>query len=137
MLKTVADNELVALAVLKQKLQQKPPTATVVKEQVAIPNLEAMMEALKAKFPDKSLPGAEICSKISDVFSQLATASTAYGKAVAGIAELADEITPDQLTMLLCAATMPAIQVVVPGKLIPSLTSPPHPMLSLQQPSGK
>ena len=82
-----------------------------------------MTEALKAKFPDKSLPGTEVCSKISDIFSQLATGSTVYGKAAAGIAELADKITPDQLTMLLCMVTMTAIQVVVPGKLIQESSS--------------
>ena len=124
-LNTVAYKELTALATLKRKLQQKPPTAAVVKEQAAIPDLEAITETLKAKFPDQSLPGTEVCNKISSVFSQLATASKMYGEAAAGIAELANLVIPDQLTMLLCAATMPAIQVVVPEKLIPPLATPP------------
>ena len=75
-----------------------------------------------------------MCSKIGDIFSQLATASKAYGEAAEGIAELADTITPDQLTMLLCAAT---IQVIVPGKLIPPLTSPPSPPAEPTTTAGK
>ena len=55
----------------------------------------------------------------------MATAGKAYSEAAANIAELANLVTPEQLTMLLCAATMPAIQVVVPGKLIPPLATPP------------
>ena len=126
-LNTITDKELTELAVLKWWLQPKPPTATVTKEQTEIPDLEAITDALKKKFPKQSLPGKEVCNKISDVFINLAAASKLYGEVAAGLTELANLVTPDQLTMLLCAATMPSIQVVVPGKLISPLTTPPPP----------
>ena len=87
------------------------------KEQTTVPDLEMITETLKKKFPEQSLPRKEVCSKISDVFANLAAASKSYGEAAAGLVELVNLVSPDQLMMLLCAAAMPAIQVVVPGSL--------------------
>ena len=124
-LDTIADKQFSELAVMKCKLCEKPPKATVVKEGVKIPILEDFTETLEKKFPKKSLPDIETCIKIGKVFLKLASASKAYSEAASEIAELANEIEPDQMTMLLCAATLPTIQVVIPGQLVSPIATPP------------
>ena len=124
-LDTIADNKLSELAIMRGKLREKPPKCTVVKERVQIPTLEDFTETLKRKLPKKGLPDTETCSKIGDDFSNLAAASKAYSEAASGIAELANEIEPDQMTMLLCAATLPVIQIVIPGQLLSPIATPP------------
>ena len=126
-LDTVADKEFSELKVMKTKLREKPPQGTVVKEGIKIPTLEDFTETMLKKLPKRNLPDSKTCSKIGDVFSKLASASKAYSKAASGIAELASEIEPDQMTMLLCAATLPAIQIVIPGQLLSPLATPPPP----------
>ena len=103
---------------MKNKLCEKPPQGTVVKEGIKIPTLKDFTETMKKKLPMKNLLDSETCCKIGDVFLKLATASKAYSEAAPGIAELASEIEPDQMTTLLCAATLPAIQIVIPGQLL-------------------
>ena len=122
---TIADKEFSELKVMKNKLRGKPPQGTVVKEGIKIPTLEDFIETMKKKLTKRDLPDSETCSKIGNVFSKLASASKAYSEAASGIAELAGEIEPDQMTMLLCAATLPAIQIVILGQLLSPLATPP------------
>ena len=82
---------------------------------------------MKKKLPKRDLPDSQTCSKIGNIFLRLASASKAYSEAASGIAGLADEIEPDQMTMLLCAATLPAIQIVILGQLLSPLATPPPP----------
>ena len=124
-LDTIADKEFSELNVMKNKLCEKPPQGTVVKEGIKIPTLEDFTETMKKKLPKKNLPDSETCRKIGDVFSKLASASKEYSDAASGIAELASEIEPDQMTMLLCAATLPAIQIVIQGQLLSPIATPP------------
>ena len=79
----------------------------------------------KEQCPSQSIPDNEVCTQIADVFFKLAAAHKAYGEAAERIAELASLITPKQYTVLLVASTMPTIQVVVPGQMVGSLTTPP------------
>ena len=126
-LDTIANKEFSELKVMKTKLREKPPQGTVVKEGIKIPTLEDFTKTMKKKLPKRDLPDSETCSKIGDIFSKLASASKAYSEATSGIAELAGEIELDQMTMLLCAATLPAIQIVIPGQLLSPLATPPPP----------
>ena len=82
---------------------------------------------MQKRLPKTNLPDAKTCSKIADVLSSLAAASKAYSEAASVIAELAGEINPDQMTMLLSAATLPAIQIVIPGQLLSPIHTPPPP----------
>ena len=136
-LDTIADKEFSELKVMKTKLREKPPQGTVVKEGIKIPTLEDFTKTMKKKLPKRDLPDSETCSKIGDVFSKLASASKAYSKAASGITELAGEIEPDQMTMLLCAATLPAIQIVIPGQLLSPLATPPPPQSAASTTMGK
>ena len=136
-LDTIADKQFSELAVMKRKLCKKPPTAMVVKEGVQIPTLEDFTETLKKRFPKKSLPDTETCSKIGKVFLKLASTSKAYSETAFGIAELANEIEPDQMTILLCAATLPTIQVVIRGQLVSPIATPPLPQSAASTTMGK
>ena len=124
-LDTIADKEFSELKVMKTKLREKPPQGTVVKESIKIPTLEDFTKTMKKKLPKRDLPDSTTCSKIGDIFLKLASTSKAYSKAASAIAELAGKIEPDQMTMLLCAATLPAIQIVIPGQLLSPLATPP------------
>ena len=125
---TIANKEFSELKVMKTKLREKPPQGTVVKESIKIPTLEDFTETMKKKLPKRDLLDSETCSKIGDIFSKLASASKAYSEAASAITELAGKIELDQMTMLLCAATLPAIQIVIPGQLLsPLATAPPLP----------
>ena len=126
-LDTVTDKKFSEFQVMKTKLRKKSPKSKVVKEKTKIPTLEDFMDTMQKRLPTTNLPNAETCFKIANVFSNLAEASRAYSQAASGIAELAGEITPDQMTMLLSAATLPAIQIVIPGQLSPISTPPPPP----------
>ena len=126
-LDTITDKQFSKLKVMKTKLREKPPQGTVVKENIKKPTLEDFTDTMRKRLPKKDLPNSETCRKIGDVFSSLAAASKAYSKAASGIAELAGEIKPDQMTMLLSAATLPAIQIVILGQLLSPISTPPPP----------
>ena len=124
-LDTITDKEFSELKVMKTKLREKPPQGTVVKENIKIPTLEDFTETMQKRLPKRDLPDSETCSKISNVFPSLEFTSKAYSEATSEIAELAGEIEPDQMTMLLSAATLPAIQIIIPGQLLSPIATPP------------
>ena len=136
-LDTVTDKKFSELQVMKTKLCEKPPESKVVKENKKIPTLEDFTDTMQKRLPTTNLPNAETCFKIANVFSNLAEASRAYSQAASGIAELAGEITPDQMTMLLSAATLPAIQIVIPGQLLSPISTPPPPPSAASTTLGK
>ena len=89
--------------------------------------LKTISTTLKGNFPSQNLPDSEVCDKIGEVFAKLSKANKAYAEAAEGLDDLSTLVTLEQYTMLLTAATMPAIQIVVPGKLITPLAAPPPP----------
>ena len=94
-LDTITDKQFVELKVMKTKLRKKPPQSTVVKENIIILTLEDFTDTMQRRLPKENLPDAEPCSKIANVFLNLADASRAYSQVASGIAELAGEINPD------------------------------------------
>ena len=126
-LATIVNPQMTNLAVMAQWLKPAPASSSIVQEKREIPDLETISTTLKDKFPSQSLPDSEICEKIGKVFAKPSKANKAYAEAAEGLADLSTLVTPEQYTMLLNAATTPAIQIVVPGKLITPLTDPPPP----------
>ena len=126
-LATITNPQMTELAVMAQQLKPAPASSTIVKEKRKVPDLETISTTLKNKFPSQSLPDSEVCEKIGEVFSKLSKANKAYAEAAEGLADLSTLVTPEQYTMLLTTATTPAIQIVVPGKLIASFATPPLP----------
>ena len=127
-LETVANPQMMDLAVMARRLQPANPSSTIVKEKKTTPDLETMKKALQDMFPAQSLPNKEVCAMIGEVFAKLATANKAYAEAAELLADLSTLVTPEQYTMLLMTATTPAIQIVVPGQLMsPVSACPLHP----------
>ena len=126
-LDTITDKQFSELKVMKTKLCDKPPQSTVVKENTIILTLEDFKDTMQKRLPKTNLPDAKTCLKIADVFSNLADTSRAYSQAASGKAELAGKINPDQMMMLLSAATLSAIQIVIPGQLLSPISTPPPP----------
>ena len=130
-MKTITDKDLREITVMAKCLKPTPPRTKVSKEKTKVPDLETVMNTLIKKFPGHSLPDTSTCEKIGDIFAQLSIAHKAYSKAAEGLAELSTLVTPEQFTMLLTATTTPAIQLIIPGLLMSSLSTTPP-----QQPSA-
>ena len=127
-LETVANPQMTDLTVMAWCLQPANPSSTIVKEKKTTPDLETMKKALQDMFPAQSLPNKEVCAMIGEVFAKLGTANKAYTEAAELLADLSTLVTPEQYTMLLTAATTPAIQIVVPGQLMSPVSAwPPSP----------
>ena len=123
-LEAVCNKEMRQLSVMAKRLQPSPATTRVTKEDKSIPDAEAIVVALRDRHPSAELPDRNTCAKIGEVFNNIHAAHKAYAKAAEGLAELATEVTPQQYTMLITAAVMPAIQITVPGELLSPLTEP-------------
>ena len=117
------------VAVMAKRLKPKQPTTEVLHKSTKVPDLTVIKIALKQRFPKESLPMKELCAKIGDVFDKLHSARKAYAAAARGLADLATLVDPDQYTMILSTATLPMIQLVVPGSMVSPLIkpSPPQP----------
>ena len=126
-LATITNLQMTELAVMAQQLKPAPASSSIVKEKRKVPDLETISTTLKDKFPSQNLPGSKVCEKIGDLFTKLREANKVYAEAAKGLADLSTLVTPEQYTMLLTTATTPAIQIVVPGKLITPLAAPPPP----------
>ena len=126
-LATIVNPQMTELAVMAQWLKPAPASSSIVQEKREVPDLETISTTLKDKFPSQNLPDSEVCEKIDEVFAKLSKANKAYAEASKGLADLSTLVTPEQYTMLLTATTTPAIQIVVPGKLITPFAAPPPP----------
>ena len=126
-LATIVNPQMTKLAAMAQQLKPAPASSSIVKEKRKVPHLETISTTLKDKFPSQNLPDSKVCEKIGEVFTKLSEANKVYAEAAKGLADLSTLVTPEQYTMLLTATTMPAIQIVVPGKLITPLAAPPPP----------
>ena len=136
-LNSIVNIEFMEMAVMAQRLKPKQLTTEVLKDSTKIPDLEAITTALKQKFLKQSLPNKDICAKIGDVFDKLHLAHKAYATAASGLADLATLVNPNQYTMILSAATLPMIQLVVPGNMVSPLTAPPPPQPEATTATGR
>ena len=126
-LNSVIDKEFREMTVMAKRLKPKQPTTEVLHDSTKVPDLEAITTALKQRFLKQSLPTKEVCAKIGDVFDKLHLACKVYATAASGLADLPTLVDPNQYTMILSAATLPMIQLVVPGNMVSPLTKPPPP----------
>ena len=97
----------------------EPKTHTEV-ENRKVPTLETITGAMVSTYPSQKLPSTAIWEAIGNIFSKLSHANKAYAEAVDGLAQMSTKVSPEHYTLLLMAATAPAIQLVVP----PGITSP-------------
>ena len=96
-----------------------------------MPTSDDILGNLVNRIPEQKLPDKETCSLISDVFSNLAEAHRYYAAAAKGLADVANLVSPEQLTVVLAAAVPPTLQLVLPpGQVSPLLAPPPVPKTS-------
>ena len=126
-LNSIVNKEFMEMAVMAQRLKPKQPTTEVLEDSTKILDLEAITTVLKQKILKQSLPNKDVCAKIGDMFDKLHLAHKVYATAASGLADLTTLVNPDQYTMILSAATLPTIQMVVPGNMVSPLTAPPPP----------
>ena len=124
-LATIHNKEMVELSVMAWKLKTPALTIHVVKEQHKVPTLETITGTITSQYPQQDLPDVAVCEKIGNVFSKLSTANKVYSEATEGLAELSTQVSPQHFTLLLMAATAPAIQIMVPPKMISPVVAPP------------
>ena len=125
-LATITNPQMTKLAAMAQQLKPAPASSSIVKGR-KVPDLETISTTLKDKFLSQSLPDSKVCEKIGKVFAKLSKANKAYAEAAEGLADLSTLVPPEQYTLLLTAAIMPAMQIVVPGQLISPLAAPAPP----------
>ena len=127
MLQSVKDAELEELCHMSQIMSADKSKPTLVKENHIVPMLDNILGTLVNQIPEQKLPDKETCSLISTIFSDLAEAHKHYANAARGIANIADLISPEQLTLVLAAAVLPTLQLVLPPGQISPLSTPHHP----------
>ena len=126
-LATIVNPQMTKLTTMAQQLKPAPVSSSIVKEKRKVLDLETISTTLKDKFPSQSLLDSKVCEKIGEVFAKLSEANKAYAEAAKGLADQSTLVTPEQYTILLTAATVPTIQIVVPGQLISPLAAPTPP----------
>ena len=122
---------------MAEHLKNKSTPSKVISDKTSIPDLEAVTSTMLQKFPGEQLPSASTCKLIGDVFASLSTARTAYAEAAQGLAQLATLLTPEQYTLVLAATVTPCIQLIIPGKHISPLSTPPPPQQESQTAMGR
>ena len=119
-LDTVKDKEMQELVVMASRLKVPEPTTHTEVENRKVPTLETITGAMVSTYPSQKLPSTAICEAIGDIFSKLSEAHKAYAEAADGLAQMSTKVSPEHYTLILMAATGPAIQLVLP----PGVTSP-------------
>ena len=136
-LDTVTDKNMYEITIMAECLKPDSPHPKVIPEKDTIPDLETITTAMLQKFPTEKLPDSITCEKIGNVFSHLSTTHTEYSKAAKGLAELATLLTPQQYTLVLMATVTPAIQLIVLGKIMSPLATPPPPKQESSTAAGR
>ena len=135
LLSSVTDTELRALKRLSEQLCPDPKP-TLIKEKRDVPTSDDILGGLISGIPEQKLPGKEACSLIGDIFSDLAEAHKFYARTAKGLADIADLVSPEQLTVILAAAVPPTLQLLMPPGQISPLSAPPPPPETSTTPTG-
>ena len=105
---------------MASRLKVPEPTTHTEVENRKVPTLETITGAMVSTYPSQKLPTTAVCKAICDIFSKLSEAHKAYAEAADGLAQMSTKVSPEHYTLILTAATAPAIQLVLP----PGMTSP-------------
>ena len=101
-----------------------------VEEQRNVPTSDAILGSLISRIPEQNPPSKQTCSLISDVFKDLAEAHQHYAAAAKNLAEVANLVSPEHLTIILAAAVQPNLQLVLPPGQVSPLFAHPTPTVS-------
>ena len=136
-LKTVKDKEMRELFVMAHRLKVPEPKAHTKVENRKVPPLEMITGAMVSTYLSQKLPSTAVCKAIGDIFSKLSQAHKAYAEAADGLAQMSTKVSPEHYTLLLMAATAPAIQLVLPPGITSPAAAPPPPPHQATTPLGR
>ena len=126
-LDTVKDKEMRKLLVMANRLKVPEPKTHTEVEKRKVPTLEMITGAMVSTYPSQKLPSMAVCEAIGDIFSKLSEAHKAYAEATDGLAQMSTKVSPEHYTLILMAATAPAIQLVLPPGVTSPVTAPQPP----------
>ena len=106
-------------------------------EQRSVPTSDDILGSLVSRIPEQKPPNKQTCSLISDVFKNLAEAHQHYAAAAKNLAEVANLVSPEHLTIILAAAIQPNLQLVLPPGQVSPLLAPPQPLRRQVRPTVK
>ena len=129
-LKSVKDTELGQLRRMAEMLSPAEEQPKLVEEQRSVPTSDDILGSLVSCIPEQKPPNKQTCSLISDVFTDLAEAHQHYAAAAKNLAEVANLVSPEHLTIILAAAVQPNLQLVLPPGQVSPLFAPPTPKTS-------
>ena len=130
-LDSVKDTKLRQLCRMADMLCPAEEQPKRVEEQRNVPTSDDILGSLVNRIPEQKPPDKQTCSLISDVFKNLAEAHQHYAAATKNLAEVANLMSPEHLTIILAAAVQPTLQLVLPpGQVLPLLAPPPTPKTS-------
>ena len=130
-LDSVKDTELRQLRCMADMLSPAEEQPKLVEEQRSVPTSDDILGSLVSRIPEQKPPNKQTCSLISDVFKNLAEAHQHYATAAKNLAEVANLVSPEHLTIILAAAVQPNLQLILPpGQVSPLLAPPPTPKTS-------
>ena len=119
-LDTMKDKEMHELLAMASRLKVPEPKTHTKVENREVPTLEMITGAMVSTYLSQKLPNTAVCKAISNIFSKLSEAHKAYAEAADWLAQMSTKVSPEHYTLILMAATAPAIQLVLP----PGMTSP-------------
>ena len=129
-LTSVKDTELCQLRRMADMLSPPEEQPKLVEEQRNVPTSDAILGSLISRIPEQNPPSKQTCSLISDVFKDLAEAHQHYAAAAKNLAEVANLVSPEHLTIILAAAVQPNLQLVLPPGQVSPLFAHPTPTAS-------
>ena len=129
-LESVKDTELRQLRRMADMLSPAEEQPKLVEEQRSVPTSDDILGNLVSRIPEQKPPNKQTCSLISDVFKDLAEAHQHYAAAAKNLAEVANLVSPEHLTIILAAAVQPNLQLVLPPGQVSPLFAPPTPKTS-------
>ena len=89
-----------------------------VEEQRNVPTSDAILGSLISRIPEQNPPNKQTCLLISDVFKDLAEAHQHYAAAAKNLAEVANLVSPEHLTIILAAAVQPKTRLATGPSLV-------------------
>ena len=122
---------------MARRLKVPEPKTHIKVENRKVPTLEMITGAMVSTYPSQKLPSTAICEAIGDIFSKLSQAHKAYAEAADGLAQMSMKVSPEHYTLLLTAATAPAIQLVLPPGTTSPVAAPPPPPHQATTPLGR
>ena len=129
-LTSVKDTELRQLRRMADMLSPPEEQPELVEEQRNVPTSDAILGSLISRIPEQNPPSKQTCSLISDVFKDLAEAHQHYAAAAKNLAEVANLMSPEHLTIILATAVQPNLHLVLPPGQVSPLFAHPTPTAS-------